>query len=927
MSGDAPRQNATAAPSGTVAFLFTDIEGSTQRWHDHRDAMEAAVRRHDFLMANSITSHGGYIFKTIGDAFCAAFPTVPQAVDAALSAQRRIKAEDWSAMGGLRIRMAVHAGHADERNGDYFGPTVNCVARLLAIGHGEQVLLSAVATDLMKADMPPETSLVDLGLYRLKDSTTPERVYQLVAFGLPSKFAPLQSLDVAPNNLPLQLTAFVGREDEVSEIKQTLVSARLVTLVGAGGVGKTRTALQVAADLLEVYSDGVWFVDLAQLVSPNFVPAAIAAAVNVHNINGSGQLIDHILLALKAKCTLIILDNCEHVVDAVSHATDDILRSCPNVTLLATSREALGIDGEHAYRMPSLAVPEPTKALTANAALEFGSVALFVARAQAAQRTFVLTDSNAWIVADICRRLDGIPLAIELAARRIKALSLEQFAKQLEDRFILTTSSGRTALSRHQTLRALIDWSYDLLGAAEQSMLRQLAVFRGGWTVEAAADVCVGKECSPADVLNLLTSLVDKSLVVADIGGDEPRYRLLESTRHYAFEKLVSLHEHDDVTDRHARWCFRFARRADEGWDSAPEVEWRTEVGAEVDNFRAALHWCLNQRRDLFLGASITSALIHFWRGSKREGRHWLEVAQAALSENAPPSLTASIALGLSWTLPMGPASRAASEQALSAYRSLDDPRHLAWAFFTYAVGISTQETDWLKRAEKAYNEALALADHFGIRRLKPTVLASLAGLEHERGNVAQARATLQRVVTLARKQADLLGESTALSRLSELELAEGNIPLAWSSANRALELDRQRKVDNAVSADLCSLAGLAIVAGDLQAAYKYARDVLIMWERVQQPVQISITLQHLAVVAATYGNEECAAELLGFCDAVMARLNFRREYMEIFGYNIIKPILLQRFGEEELAQRMADGASMDESEAIAEGMRVPMPG
>ncbi len=923
---DSPRKNDTGAPSGTVVFLFTDIEGSTQRWDDHRDAMEAAVGHHDSLMAASITSHGGYIFKTIGDAFCAVFPTVPQAVGAALAAQRKIRAEDWSAVGGLRVRMAIHAGHADERNGDYFGPTVNRVARLLAIAHGEQVLLSGVASDLMIADMPPETSLLNLGSHRLKDLSTPERVYQLVSSELRSQFAPLRSLDVVPNNLPLQLTTFIGREEEVAEIKQTLVRARLVTLVGAGGVGKTRTALQVGADLLETHPDGVWFVDLAQLASPHFVTAAIAAALEIHNVSSSGPLIDNIVLALKAKCTLIIFDNCEHVVDAISHATDHILRSCPNVTILATSREALGIDGEQAYRMPSLAVPEPTKGLRADAALRFGAVALFVARAQAAQRTFMITDANAWIVAHICSRLDGIALAIELAVPRLKAISLEQFAKRLEDRFTLLTSSSRTALSRHQTLRALIDWSYDLLNGAEQSMLRQLAVFRGGWTLEAATDVCVGEECSPSDVLDLLTVLVDKSLVVADIGRDEPRYRLLESTRHYAFEKLTSLNEHDGATRRHAQWCLRFAKQADDGWEAAPELAWRTQVEAEVDNLRAALHWCLGQGRDLLLGASITAALIHFWRGNKREGRDWLERAQAALNDSASPSLAARLALGLSWTLPMGPASRAASAQALAAYRSLDDPRHLAWALFTYAVGISTRETDWVERAQAAHKEALALAQHFGVRRLMPAVLASLAGLEHERGNVAQARATLERVATIARQQADLLGESTALSRLSELELAEGDIPVACSYANRALELDRQRKVDNAVSADLCSLAGLAIVSDDLKAAHTWAREVLTMWERVQQPLQIAITLQHLAVVAAMHGNEECAAELLGFCDAAMARLDFRREYVEEIGYNRIKPILLRRFGEEELAQRMGDGAAMDESQAIAEGMRVAMP-
>ena len=419
---------ASARPTGTVTFLFSDIEGSTARWERDHEAMERALARHDALMRTALEARGAYVFKTIGDAFCAVFATVPNAIAAALDAQRVLAKEDFSAVDGIRARMALHTGRSAERDGDYFGPTVNRVARLLAISHGGQVLLSGACAELLQGEPPPQCSLRDLGAHRLKDLAQPERVYQLIAPDLTVDFPPLRSLDHLSNNLPAQLTSFVGREDEVAEITALLQEQRLVTLTGAGGVGKTRASLQVAANLVDTFSDGVWFVELAPLTSGEYISTTIAQALDL-KLPAEGEPVENLVRALKGKQTLLVFDNCEHLVGPAARVISAILHGCSKVKVLASSRQGLGIVGEDTYRMPSLAVPDAT--------------ALFTDRAVAVDKRFTLTDENAPVVADVCRRLDGIPLAIELAAARVKMLSPKQLRERLDERFRVLTGGSR----------------------------------------------------------------------------------------------------------------------------------------------------------------------------------------------------------------------------------------------------------------------------------------------------------------------------------------------------------------------------------------------------------------------------------------------------------------------------------------------------
>ena len=483
-------------PSGTVTFLFTDIEGSTTRWDRHEHAMGSALARHDTLLRESIAAHNGHVFKTVGDAFCAVFPTAPEALAAALTAQQKLVAEPWHQdLEGVRVRMALHTGVAEQREGDYFGTTLNRVARLLATGHGGQTLLSQATYELVRDHLPYGADLRDLELHRLKDLQRPEHVYQLLHSDLPADFPKLRSLDPLRNNLPIQATSFVGRDKEILAVKALLAKTRLLTLTGSGGAGKTRLSLQVAADLTEGVDEGVWLAEFAPLSDPGLVAQTLAQALGVREEPGrpiTQTLVD--FLRPKSLLLVLVLDNCEHVLDAAAELCEAILRTCLTVKIIASSREGLNIAGETTYRIPSLSMPDLKQSATPESLSHYEAVRLFIERAQAAQPSFSVTNANAPAVAQICHRLDGIPYAIELAAAKVRALSAEQINARLDNRFRLLTGGSRTALPRQQTLRAMIDWSYDLLSAEEQTLLRRLSVFAGGWTLEAAEAVCADPE-------------------------------------------------------------------------------------------------------------------------------------------------------------------------------------------------------------------------------------------------------------------------------------------------------------------------------------------------------------------------------------------------------------------------------------------------
>jgi predicted ATPase/class 3 adenylate cyclase len=612
---------AGALPAGTVTFLFTDLEGSTRLLEAHPHAYQDAVARHHALLRGAVEAHGGAVFETVGDAVYAAFARPTDAVAAALAGQVALHREAWGAVGELRVRMGLHTGEVERQGAHYFGAPLYRGARLTATAHGGQVVLSEATAALVREALPPGAGLRDLGAHRLKDLQQPERVAQLTHPALPAAFPPLRSLDARPHNLPLQLTSFVGRERELGEVARRLGAVRLLTLTGAGGVGKTRLALQTAAGLVEAHPDGVWLVELAPLADPALVPQAVAAAVGVREEPGR-PLVATLADALRPKHLLLLLDNCEHLLDAAAALAAALLRACPGVRVLATSREALGLAGEAPYRVPSLALPAPGSTPPVAAPARPEAVTLFVERAAVAQPAFAVTDRTAPAVVEVCRRLDGIPLAIELAAARVRVLPVEQLLARLDDRFRLLTGGGRTVPPRQRTLRATVEWSHALLSEAERALFARLAVFAGGFSLEAAEAVGAGDGVPTDEVLDRLSRLVDQSLVVADEAADgTARFRLLETLRQYAGERLAASGEAAAARDRHAAFYLALAEASRPPAAEHHDGAWLARLEREHDNLRAALAW--TQPRDDAPAAPAPPCGRRPGRASRRRGRAW----------------------------------------------------------------------------------------------------------------------------------------------------------------------------------------------------------------------------------------------------------------------------------------------------------------
>ena len=545
-----------ALPTGTVTFLFTDIEGSTRLWETHHAAMQRALVQHDAILRDVIEAHGGYLVKSTGDGVLGAFTIATDAVTACLAAQRALSGRAWDGL-SIKSRMALHSGTAEQRDGDYYGPALNRAARLMAAGHGGQILLSLATEELVRDHLPVSVALRDMGERRLKDLIRPERVFQVIASDLPADFPPLKTLDARPNNLPAQVTPFIGREGAIRDIKERLSrdKVRLLTLSGVGGTGKTRLALQGAADLVDEFEHGVFFVPLAALSDPALVLSAIAQTFDVREAAGQ-SLRDQLKDYLREKEILLVLDNFEQVVDAAPDVSD-LLSAAPRLKVLVTSREILRLSGETDYPVSPLSLPDPKQLPPLHVLTQYEAVALFVERAVAVKPEFSVTNENAPAVAEICHRLDGLPLAIELAAARVRVLPPHKMLTELSHRLSFLTGGARDLPARQQTLRSAIDWSHDLLAADEQKLFRRLAVFVGGCTLEAIESVCNLESDLP--VLETVESLIDKSLVNATDAHGEPRFEMLETIREYARERLVAAGDDERVRDQHLGYFLALA--------------------------------------------------------------------------------------------------------------------------------------------------------------------------------------------------------------------------------------------------------------------------------------------------------------------------------------------------------------------------------
>lgn len=919
--------------SRTATFLMTDIAGSTRLWEEQPDAMAIALAAHDEILRTAVERARGTVVKTTGDGMLAAFDGSRAAVEAALAGQLALMDHDWPTTGPLRVRMAIHTGSAEVRDGDFFGPSLNRVARLLAIGHGGQVLVSSAGAAVVADDLPGGTELLDRGEHRLRDLSRTEHVFQLAAPGLPSEFPPLRS-GRPSTNLPVELTSFIGREHEVAEILELLGAHRLVSLVGVGGTGKTRLMLRVASELAG-NADGTWLVELATLSDPDLVLPEAARALGIPDQPGK-PLLAVVTDFLRDKDLLLLVDNCEHLIGAAAELAERLLGACRSVRIMTTSREALGVAGEAIFQVPSLGLPETLEHPDPAVAAASEAVRLFVDRAAATMPGFRLDETTTGPVIEICRRLDGIPLALELAAARINVLSAEEIAQGLGDRFRLLTGGRRTSVPRQQTLQAMIDWSWDLLSDADQRLLRRLSVFAGGWTLEAAAEV-TGDEPAVAgatsggaarlETLDGLSRLVDRSLVVSEREGGR-RFRMLETIRQYARDRLVASGEAPELHTRHLARFRRLAEGAGAALEGPAMVEWLERLDTEIDSLRVAFDWAFEA--DPEAGIVMAGSLGWYWRSRSvgTEGLDRLAEAIEALHALPHPTPEARGSRTALTTLVLATAAR----EAAMTNRSIDAARR--WGDEAARLGRDSGDRRVL---------ATGLAGRLFVAMFAGRGTDDVPAWAAEVAAVAEEVGDWITVTSAAAGRAEFLMGSDPVAaeawvvRGTEAAGRTGNpFALGLSALTRGRYLGYCGHIDDArpwfaeaqarfhelsdSRMELVTRSDLAHAirrSGDLAAAEEAYRLTLPAWQRLGHRGAVANQLETVAFLAIERGEARRAAVLLGAAEALRVAADTPMLAHERIEYEAEVARARSGLDDATFEQAWAEGAALSSADAV----------
>ena len=909
----------TDLPTGTVTFLFSDIEGSTRLLQQLGSRYATALAAHQEILRAAFAAHHGREVDTQGDSFFAAFPTAVDALVAAADAQRALAAYTWPSGATVRVRIGLHTGAPVLATGRYVGLDVHRAARIAAAGHGGQILLSQSTRDLAEAELPEGARLLDLGEHRLKDLQRPEHLYQLVVADMPATFPPLKTLDRARHNLPVQLTPLVGRSEAVRQVVSLLArdDVRLVTLTGPGGIGKTRLALQTAAELVDRFADGVYLVALGPIADPDLVTGTIAQTLGIR-VLGSASLEENLKSYLAEKDILLVLDNFEHLL-AAGPRIMDLLVACPRLTILVTSRVSLHLRGEHEFEVAPLGLPDrlTTRSQGSRGArvgvteeelarlTQYAAVALFIERSQAVKSDFAVTGSNAPAIAEICAQLDGLPLAIELAAARVRLLPPQALLARLSSRLKLLTGGARDLPERQQTLRNTIAWSYDLLAPQEQALFRRLAVFAGGCTLEAAETVCAAPEGAPPltlDVLDGLDSLAAQSLLRqqgwTDAGADEdaePRFRMLETIREFGLEQLrASDEECEAIQQAHLAYFLALSEQVTQRFPGPHEAEWLDMLEREHDNSRAALMWT-RERGAVAEGLRLASALAYFWkaRGYLAEGREWLEGLLALRAEAAGAESSADRDM-----IPV-----AVQARALFGIGELASTQ-----------GDTSHATLWLE-------DGLALAREAGDLRLVVDILNRLGVTAAYQNNFELAARRIEECLVLARELNDPAHLIAPLNNMGEMAYIRGDLERAAAYYEEALSVSRQIG-DIRTQVMTGNLGNVARHQGHLSKAKALYRDAIRLAHVYGDPRSLAECLEAMGMAMIASGDRQRAARLLGAASTVRDAIGAPHPPNELAELEASIATARAADGEEAWESAFEAGRILSLEEAIQEALR-----
>ena len=855
-------------PTGKVSFLFTDIEGSTKLSQNYPETYDEALLRHNEILENSVSSNNGFVFKTVGDAFCCAFHEPADALKAAVDAQLKLNSENREDA-AVKVRMGIHIGNAEWNEKDYMGYiTLSRSSRVMSAANGGQIIISDDTFEKVKEADLKEISFRDLGERRLKDLTQPMNLYQVLAPGIPAEFPPLDTLDARPNNLPVQLTSFIGRTEEINQIKDLLKQTRLLTLTGSGGSGKTRLAMQVAGDVIDEFANGVWLIELASLSDGVLLPIAISKEFGLmeeQNKSPEETLLDY----FKDKELLLILDNCEHLIGPSAELTEKLLINCPGLKIIATSRESLRCHGEQTHRVSSLDFPDPKEKATPEKLSQYEAVRLFIERALSVNSSFRVNNSNAPALAEICFQLDGIPLAIELAAARTKILNVEKIHERLNDRFRLLTGGKRTALPRQQTLTALIDWSYDLLSDEEKTLWNRLSIFSGGWKMEAAEEICADDKIGKNEIMDILHSLTEKSIIIYN--EEKARFSILETIRQYGEEKINEKDEIKKLSDKHLEYYLKLAEILSK---KIREIDSANIMDTESGNVEKSLKWAVenNYTED---GLRLVLAMGKFWqmRGNFSDGIHRFE---SVIPENPErkDSLYSKVICQLgNFARLKGDVDRARRliEESLKINRELDDKTGIGDSLVR--LGILEFDQGSYEEAAKLYEEALELSRESGNKLNAAITLNNLGNVYSNQGDYSKAFILYEESLATRRELGDILGTAICLNNLGIVSYERGDYEKATDLLQESLLLRYKLGDREGTAITYMNLGNTSYNQGDYEKAKGYYKKSLDISKEIDNKSCIADSYCYLGNVLLEMHDPEKAAKFYHKCLVISRQL------------------------------------------------------